>query len=83
MSARKAEMLAEVHQRAYVYKDAKVESEAFLADLRRHMAEAMVAAKDVGATQQEIADKTDDHEPDRLSRQRVKQLIDDYREGRL
>lgn len=80
MSQLKAAALERVGTRAEVYAHALDAVE----EKRRDLAEVMVEAKEKGrATQQEIADATAEHEDERLSRQRVKQLIDDFREGKL
>lgn len=73
----KAHALDQVYARATTYANWKDQGP----ELRRSLAEAMATAHiEAGATQQEIANVTADHEADRLSRQRVKQLIDEVRE---
>lgn len=79
MSQRKAAALQTVGRRAEAYAEALD----IVEDRRYTLAEAMVDAREQRATQQEIADATSEHEDERLSRQRVKQLVDDFREGKL
>ena len=76
MTLYKKQALERVAIRARFYQQAQDQ----VVDEREDLAKAMVEAKELGATQQEIADVTADHEDERLSRQRVKQLIDEFRE---
>lgn len=81
MSINKTAALERVASFASTYAETVSEAQETMRLARHDLAEMIVLARDQAkATQQEIADATGKYE-DPLSRQRIKQLIDDFREG--